>query len=462
MRRVTALVRALFLWALPVLVVILLWRPIGDLVGGGLLQSGLALLLAIFLLSLGRASFTLSRDLLTGRYDEARAAARSAAPAATRSAARGCLANIGLLLLSGLVTLLVLEFVFRAFLPQPLYAVAYTSWGFWHMPNTCILHGAEPSYENSILRGTEFVTHICYNAVGMRDVDRPTAKPPGTKRVLVLGDSYAEAMEVEDAQTSAKVLERLLNADIASLARAARPATNDRRGSEPTGNVPDVPTRAIFRQLHQEAAAQDAPVLMALVHRTFYRPELERRIGFLEANGIYWVDVPDEDHERYHFRFDGHWNVAGNQRAAELIHAKIRDAGLLGGDPSLQRVEVLNAGMSAYSSCKELRIYQEIGRRFDPDLVLRIYTGSDERNAEDADICLVDGSGNLTIRERTYSTVQHVVRGIRSWIKTQSHFLTWVSGRLDELPLLREMRTKLTGPDVPYVDQPSPSPSPGE
>jgi hypothetical protein len=50
-----------------------------------------------------------------------------------------------------------------------------------------------------------------YNALGFRDVERQTAKPAGTMRIEVLGDSFIEALQVPLEQTLTAVLERKLN-----------------------------------------------------------------------------------------------------------------------------------------------------------------------------------------------------------------------------------------------------------
>lgn len=58
----------------------------------------------------------------------------------------------------------------------------------------------------------EFVIPIEINSHGRRDVERPWAKPPGVKRVLALGDSFTEAMQVGLDETWFRRLEAALNA----------------------------------------------------------------------------------------------------------------------------------------------------------------------------------------------------------------------------------------------------------
>jgi GDSL-like lipase/acylhydrolase family protein len=50
--------------------------------------------------------------------------------------------------------------------------------------------------------------YVKINADGMRDRDHPITKPAGTRRIAVLGDSYADAMNVESDQTFWAELER--------------------------------------------------------------------------------------------------------------------------------------------------------------------------------------------------------------------------------------------------------------
>lgn len=49
--------------------------------------------------------------------------------------------------------------------------------------------------------------YVAINSQGLRDRERPMAKPPGTYRIVVLGDSYAEAMQVDVEKTFWRLLE---------------------------------------------------------------------------------------------------------------------------------------------------------------------------------------------------------------------------------------------------------------
>jgi len=56
----------------------------------------------------------------------------------------------------------------------------------------------------------EFTVPVRINTDGRRDLERPVAKPPGTYRILLLGDSFVEAMQVPIEQTFARHLEAAL------------------------------------------------------------------------------------------------------------------------------------------------------------------------------------------------------------------------------------------------------------
>ena len=54
--------------------------------------------------------------------------------------------------------------------------------------------------------------YVSISSQGLRDRERPVAKPPGTYRIVVLGDSYAEALQVDVERTFWRLLEKKLQA----------------------------------------------------------------------------------------------------------------------------------------------------------------------------------------------------------------------------------------------------------
>lgn len=59
----------------------------------------------------------------------------------------------------------------------------------------------------------EYHSFISINSKGLRDVERSYAKPDGTFRILILGDSFVEGLQVDQDQTLPAQLEALLNRD---------------------------------------------------------------------------------------------------------------------------------------------------------------------------------------------------------------------------------------------------------
>ena len=55
-----------------------------------------------------------------------------------------------------------------------------------------------------------FTTQLDFNPMGLRDPRQSYAKPPGTFRILALGDSFIEAAQVQAHETAAARLEQLL------------------------------------------------------------------------------------------------------------------------------------------------------------------------------------------------------------------------------------------------------------
>ncbi|MBX7234737.1 MAG: hypothetical protein K1X65_10155 [Caldilineales bacterium] len=83
---------------------------------------------------------------------------------------------------------------------------------FWQAPNPDygwyhIANAAGPSYD----RFGEYNVWVTINSHGLREAEIPYEKPEGVYRILLLGDSFAEGMRTELAQTAGKVLEAQLN-----------------------------------------------------------------------------------------------------------------------------------------------------------------------------------------------------------------------------------------------------------
>lgn len=62
----------------------------------------------------------------------------------------------------------------------------------------------------------EFQTRVRFSSLGLRDRERTLVKPAGTCRILVIGDSYTEALQVDADDTFTAKLERLLSDDAAA------------------------------------------------------------------------------------------------------------------------------------------------------------------------------------------------------------------------------------------------------
>ena len=59
-------------------------------------------------------------------------------------------------------------------------------------------------------QATEYVARVRFNQLGLRDPRDRYEKAPGTFRILLLGDSFMEAIQVGQQETTAAVLERRL------------------------------------------------------------------------------------------------------------------------------------------------------------------------------------------------------------------------------------------------------------
>jgi hypothetical protein len=90
------------------------------------------------------------------------------------------------------------EGALRLFHPQPL--------GVWHHdPNGLALH-----WPGLVTYLPQFGQTVAFNSVGMRDREHSVQKPSGVFRILVLGDSFMEALQVPYEASFPSLLERTL------------------------------------------------------------------------------------------------------------------------------------------------------------------------------------------------------------------------------------------------------------
>jgi hypothetical protein len=64
------------------------------------------------------------------------------------------------------------------------------------------------------VKTAEYTSRVTINSLGLRGPERPFDKPPGTFRVLLLGDSFVEAAQVAEQDGIASRLEAALNATL--------------------------------------------------------------------------------------------------------------------------------------------------------------------------------------------------------------------------------------------------------
>jgi hypothetical protein len=106
-----------------------------------------------------------------------------------------------------LLPLVVLEGALRLFGPilpgnydTGAYLIRHATLGHFHVPSF-----------NGWIKAREFTTHVSINALGLRDRRQSYQKPPGVFRVLFLGDSFVEAVQVRQSDGVAERLEQELN-----------------------------------------------------------------------------------------------------------------------------------------------------------------------------------------------------------------------------------------------------------
>lgn len=117
-----------------------------------------------------------------------------------------------LLLFGGLAGLAILEIGLR-FLPPP--PVTFESYGDTYTCSPTLGWRGRANYQGVITR-SEYSHPIRFNAQGMYDTDHTFEKPDHVFRILWVGDSFAQALQVAETETAHQQLENLLNERLGS------------------------------------------------------------------------------------------------------------------------------------------------------------------------------------------------------------------------------------------------------
>lgn len=115
-----------------------------------------------------------------------------------------------------LLGLIVLELALRL-LPPP--ESLFTNYGDTYICSSSVGWLGRPNYRGMLTR-EEYSHPIRFNAQGMYDTDHPLEKADNVFRILWMGDSFAQALQVDETQTAHQQLENLLNEQLGSPDRA--------------------------------------------------------------------------------------------------------------------------------------------------------------------------------------------------------------------------------------------------
>jgi hypothetical protein len=113
-----------------------------------------------------------------------------------------------LLVVSVLAPLLLLELTLR--LAGPVLPGNYST-GTFLTPHPVYGRFHVPGFDGWV-KSREFASRITINSLGLRGPERGYAKAAGTRRVMILGDSFTEAVQVAEHETTVSRLEAALNA----------------------------------------------------------------------------------------------------------------------------------------------------------------------------------------------------------------------------------------------------------
>ena len=118
------------------------------------------------------------------------------------------LSYILLVLASITCSLTLLEIGVRLFMPPP--PMQFENYDDTYVCSANTGWVGRPNYQGLLVR-EEYTHQIQFNHKGMYDTDHALEKPDNTFRILWIGDSFAQALQVDETETAHQLLENLLN-----------------------------------------------------------------------------------------------------------------------------------------------------------------------------------------------------------------------------------------------------------
>ncbi len=117
------------------------------------------------------------------------------------------------LILGGLLFGIIILEVGLRLLPSP--PILFENYGDTYMCSPAVGWLGRPGYQGLLTR-EEYSHPIQFNSAGMYDTHHPLEKADNVFRILWMGDSFAQALQVDETQTAHQQLENLLNQRLGS------------------------------------------------------------------------------------------------------------------------------------------------------------------------------------------------------------------------------------------------------
>jgi hypothetical protein len=177
---------------------------------------------------------------------------------------------------------------------------------YWHVPGKEFeYYGYEPNDKYG------YVNIVRWNSDGYYDHDHDRPKPAGVQRILFIGDSFVESVQVPLARTFHKLLERALNERLRSLSKHGRERVEIAAlGNSGTGQAVNLkilneegwsyePDAVVFTLCHNDFCDDDAGLRR---ERSIALGEITPEIRNLARHGLYFPALALKRYQEYRMR----------------------------------------------------------------------------------------------------------------------------------------------------------------